>query len=194
VARLLGLLGSRRLVQETGAFFETLLPLESVFRERALGVEQLLRAPGTAFVLVCTPSSTSLADAGVLTAGLAERGVELRAAVLNRAFVAVEPACSCPVVGRGSEDLGVFRDLLARQAGLSVPVAARVLEAIGALRAALAERNAAQQELHRELALGLGPDAELVSLPDVPGNVCDLESLAALVALLDQPATATPRS
>jgi anion-transporting ArsA/GET3 family ATPase len=184
VARLLGLLGSRRLVRELGAFFEVLTPLESVFRERAHGVQALLRSPATGFVLVCTPSATSLADAGVLTTELAQRGVDWSAAVLNRAFVAEAPGSLRPVARREGGENHVSASLLAERTALSVELAERVLEAVGAVRTRVAERNELGEAARRRLAPQLGSACELVRLPELDGNVCDLESLAALVALL----------
>lgn len=184
VARLLGLLGSQRLVRELGAFFEALLPLESVFRDRAQGVEALLRSPATAFVLVTTPSSTSLADADMLRMGLSERGVRLAATVLNRAFVAQGSGSWRPVTHGDSLDVRGSAERVARHTGLSPHVAERVLTAVQQLRSRIAQRNAHAASLHRKLAVELGPSCQLVDLPEIPGNVSDLESLAVLVALL----------
>jgi anion-transporting ArsA/GET3 family ATPase len=186
VARLLGLLGSRRLVREIGAFFDALMPLESVFRERAQGVQALLRSPGATFVLICTPSATSLADVGVLTAGLVERGVRWGAAVLNRAFVAEEPGSLRPVARREMAEMGASADLLAERTGLGTELAGRVLRAVGALRDRVAERNELAEAAGRTLASQLGSACDLVRLPELDGNVCDLESLAALVAILKE--------
>ena len=186
VARLLGMLGSRRLVRELGAFFEVLTPLESVFRGRAHGVQALLRSPATGFVLVCTPSSTSLADAGVLTTELAQRGVNWSAAVLNRAFVAEGPGSLCPVVGRETGESRASADLLAERTGLSTALAERVLDAIAVLRTRIAERNGLSEAAYRKLGYEPGVACELVRVPELDGNVCDLESLAALVGLLKE--------
>jgi anion-transporting ArsA/GET3 family ATPase len=186
VARLLGLLGSRRLVREMGAFFDVLMPLESVFRDRARGVGALLRSPATAFVLVSTPSSTSLADVGVLTTGLRERGVAWGAAVLNRAFVAEEPGSLSPVALREASELRASVDLLVDRVGLPVELASRVLVAVSDLRVRVAERNALGDAAGRRLASELGAACDLVRLPELEGNVCDLEALDALVSLLKQ--------
>jgi hypothetical protein len=61
-----------------------------------------------------------------------------------------------------------------------------VLDAIAVLRTRIAERNGLSEAAYRKLGYEPGVARELVRVPELDGNVCDLESLAALVGLLKE--------
>lgn len=82
----------RRLEEATGVaalvdisdFFNAMRGLFEGFEERVQAVERLLRAPGTAFVLVATPEEQVLGEAEEFCRKLGELGMAFRAMVFNR--------------------------------------------------------------------------------------------------------------
>lgn len=179
VARLLSLLGSRRLVTEAGQFFGIFLPLEPSLRERAGGVERLLRQPETAFVLVCAPRATSLADAASLRDGLDERGIGLDAVVFNRAYI--------PEVGQPSVPVS---DRVADAPDGAPPLEPedcddRLRAALAALRTQVSIRNRLASLASREFSGRLGSDCSVSSVPELPESVRDLAGLLDLAELLE---------
>lgn len=88
------------LLREMGEFFQAFAPLYAGFRERALEVERLLRAPRTGFLLVTTGVSARVPDALFFARKLSERGMRLAGVVVNRVHPRVEP----PPAGAAPDD------------------------------------------------------------------------------------------
>lgn len=164
--RLLGMLASRRLVEETAAFFSVLLHLEEGFRHRAERVHSMLRDATTGFLLVCSPSYTSLGDASYLREGLSARGVELSLTVFNRAYVGEASDPALPVGAREPSLGGQLGAELAR------------------LRALVAEANRAQERAMAGFAAELPPHAAVSTLPELERDVRDVPGLLSLAAAL----------
>jgi anion-transporting ArsA/GET3 family ATPase len=174
-ARLLGLVAGKRLVEETSAFFSVLFHLQEGFRERSERVGQMLREPSTAFLLVCSPSHTSLEDAAFLRDGLGTRGVELDAVIYNRAFV---PEASDPRL-----------PLAAR------PIAADVrLEPLRSelqqLRRTVAEENLGRERAIATFAARVPARCASAVLPELERDVRDVEGLLFLASLVQSSAGA----
>lgn len=89
--RLLAMIAGDELVHELGEFFSVFISLREGFQQRAEHVQQVLRADSSAFVLVSSAMTPNLADAQFLHDGLASRGIEVQAAVFNRAYTALGP-------------------------------------------------------------------------------------------------------
>lgn len=66
------------------AFFQAFAGMETGFRERADDVVALLRAEGTAFVVVASPRHDTITEAVWFTEQLQEQNVRLAAAIVNR--------------------------------------------------------------------------------------------------------------
>ena len=142
-------------------FFGAFEGMERGFKERAQAVETLLADQGTAFVLVASPRRDTVAEARFFAAKLAERQLSVRALVVNRMQ---------PRFGKGASE----------------PTAARAASLagtdLGGLYRNLAEMQAIadQEEAHlAELADQVAP-APLIRVPLLPGDVHDLDGLAAV--------------
>lgn len=151
-------------VEEAVEFFRAFDGLEAGFRERAHAVAERLRAESTSFVLVTSPRSDTLDEAGWLAQRLSEAGIDIRAVILNRVqprptdrrvedFVALAAA-------HPGTDLATLSQLVADQAG-----------------AADLER------LQLEVALGSMAD-EAVYVPILGTDVRDLDGLREVADLL----------
>ena len=176
VARLLSLLGSRRLVAEASHFFGVLAPLEPGLRQRAEGVEGLLRQPDTSFLLVCAPRATSLADAASLRDGLRERGVGLHAVVFNRAYV--------PEVGRPALPVSAVRTHtveLAEKERRYEPL----LGVLADLRAQVAARNVLARKAAAAFCSDLSPTCSVAMIPELAEGIRDLSDLLELARLIE---------
>lgn len=72
------------MLEELSSFFGALAGLTDGFRERARGVEQLLRDPQTGFLIVTSPEHEPSREAGFLHAQLAREGMSFAGLIVNR--------------------------------------------------------------------------------------------------------------
>jgi anion-transporting ArsA/GET3 family ATPase len=72
------------IVDDTIAFFQAFDGMEKGFRDRARSVEELLSAPGTSYVLVTTPRTSTMAEASWLADRLEVEHYPIDALVVNR--------------------------------------------------------------------------------------------------------------
>jgi anion-transporting ArsA/GET3 family ATPase len=175
VARLLSLLGSRRLVAEARHFFGVLAPFEPSLRQRAEGVERLLRRSDTSFLLVCAPRATSLADATSLQDGLVARGIGLHAVVFNRAYVPEVGRPAVPVAVVGSEAGGS-----SQKAQQAEPL----LKVLAELRAQVAAKNRLSRQAAAAFCSTLAPACSVSMVPELQQGVRDLTGLRELADLI----------
>ncbi len=132
------------------------------FRERAQATYDLLKAPGTAFVVVAAPERDALREAAYFVERLAAERMPLAGLVVNR-------------VHRSAAALSVERSLAAAQAleeRGDGPLTAAVLR-LHAGRVALAEREAHLQERFSRAH----PGVPVVEVAALPGDVHDLDGL-----------------
>jgi anion-transporting ArsA/GET3 family ATPase len=159
------------LLSDLSDFFRLLGGLLGGFRERAAQVEQLLRADGTTFLLVTSPEREPIEEAIYFRRRLAEAGMALGGAIVNRVH---------------ADELGAdgalddLPALLAAETGLSPALAARVADAF-ADEHALARRDAANVA---QLAQRLGAGVPLLQVPLLDGDVHDVGGLVRLGAEL----------
>jgi anion-transporting ArsA/GET3 family ATPase len=142
-------------------FFNAFEGMEKGFKERADAVTALLADEATAFVLVASPRSDTVAEAGFFAAKLAESGLTVRALVVNR----MHP-----------------RFLAGTAAGAAARRRAETLAgtALGdhyANAADFAEVAEAEEAHLADLAAGVAP-APVVRVPMLAGDVHDLSGLA----------------
>jgi anion-transporting ArsA/GET3 family ATPase len=71
-------------IDDVIAFFRAFEGMEAGFRARALAVEELLAAPGTAFVLVTSPRRDALEEAQFFARQLEQGGQQIDALIVNR--------------------------------------------------------------------------------------------------------------
>ncbi len=178
--RLFGALVGEAMVSELVGFFEVFLHLRGGFAQRAAAVQEQLRAPDTAFVLVTASETTHLADAAYLREGLSERGVPLGALLFNRAFIPGEdgtplaPGCAydpSAALGEAWPDVGADRE-----AALALVAAAR------ALRAEWIDRNGALDAALRTFCAEGSAARIRVRLPILDDAPTSIDALRALLS------------
>ncbi len=175
----------RRIEQATGIsalaeisdFFTSMSGLFDNFQARIDKSYEVLRGPGTAFVLVSSPEEQVLGDAEYLSTKMAELRMPLKGVVLNRVHHEFRPAHR----GRRAAEVGPED---------AEEVAGAVAQALGG-RAAEARELAANFADYQALARGeslrieqfraaLSRRAPLVTVPNFARDVHDLASLAAM--------------
>jgi anion-transporting ArsA/GET3 family ATPase len=157
-----------QVLQDVSQFVAALETMFGGFRERAQATYDLLKAPGTAFVVVAAPERDALREAAYFVERLAEERMPLAGLVVNR------------VHRSGSATLTVERSLAAAQeldeAG-GHETAAAVLR-LHAARLALAARERRLQDRFT----GAHPGVPVVEVAAQPGDVHDLDGLRAVGA------------
>ncbi len=78
------------LLRDMAEFFQAFGPLYDGFRERAVQVQKLLRAPETLFVLVSAPGEERIADTMFFARRLEEAGYKLGPVIVNRVHPQVD--------------------------------------------------------------------------------------------------------
>lgn len=152
-------------VREALAFFTAFEGMEQGFRDRTNRVEELLRSPTTAFVLVSTPHAGATAEAAYFAERLADAGLGVGAVVQNRVFPRFAvPAELLHGKGAATRDAGGYGALLANAADL--------------------DRVAASEDRHIDSLAGRTPGARLVQVPLLADEVHDLPGLLTLAGHL----------
>ncbi|MEJ3655653.1 ArsA family ATPase [Actinomycetes bacterium KLBMP 9759] len=164
-----------QLLADASAFVQAFDTMFGGFRERANATYQLLRSPGTAFVVVAAPEPDALREAAYFVDRLSEEEMPLAGLVLNRTHPALAPLSAAKA--RDAAD------------GLrGAPLAAAVLR-LHADRVDLAERE------ERLLArfTSAHPAVAVTEVP-VVAEVADLDGLREIGERLatDRAATLTP--
>jgi anion-transporting ArsA/GET3 family ATPase len=155
-------------LQDVSQFVAALETMFGGFRERAQATYDLLKAPGTAFVVVAAPERDALREAAYFVERLAAERMPLAGLVVNRvhrsAVTSLTPETS----------LAAAQSL--EQSGGS-PLAAAVLR-LHADRVQLAGR---EQRLEQRF-VSAHPDVPVVEVAALPGDVHDLAGLRAVGA------------
>jgi anion-transporting ArsA/GET3 family ATPase len=165
-----------QVLKDAAAFVQAFDTMFGGFRERANATYDLLRAEGTAFVVVASPEPDALREAAYFVDRLSAEGMPLAGLVANRTH---------PVLA----DLPAPRALAAAEALESnggAPLASAVLR-LHADRVEIAERE------RRLLARfsGAHPAVSVVKVPSLANDVYDLESLRDIGRLLGVPSSTT---
>jgi anion-transporting ArsA/GET3 family ATPase len=155
------------MIGDLSSFFGSLGGLLDGFRERARGVELLLRDPATSFLIVTSPEHEPAGEAAFLHARLAEAEMGLGALIVNRFH-------GHGLDGHGQEEV---TRLLTAQLGSAL---ARRVTANLADFDVLARRD---RESVEELSEALGERHPLV-VPQLDGDVQDLRGLAVIAGHL----------
>jgi anion-transporting ArsA/GET3 family ATPase len=154
-------------VGELSGFFGSLSSLTDGFRERARGVEALLRAEHTRFLIVTSPEAEPAREGRFLHEQLARHGMRCAGLVVNLVH-------ETGLEGRSVEQVGA---LLTPELGESL--ARRVAANLGDFDV-LARRDAhAIQALARDLG-----DADPLLVPHLDGDPQDLEGVALVAEVL----------
>ena len=163
-----------QLLTDASAFVSAFDTMFGGFRERATRTYELLRSPGTAFLVVATPEPDALREAAYFVDRLAGEGMPLAGLVLNRTHPVLAPL-SAAKARSAAENAGSSR------------LAAAVLR-LHADRVDLAERE------DRLLARfsGAHPAVPVVRVSAVAGDISDLDGLRAVGERLADPDPPAP--
>jgi anion-transporting ArsA/GET3 family ATPase len=151
-----------QMLADASAFVQAFDTMFGGFRERARTTYELLRAPGTAFVVVASPEPDALREAAYFVDRLSTEGMPLAGLVLNRTHpvLAELPATRALAAAESLEQNG------------TAPLASAVLR-LHADRVAIAERE------KRMLArfTGAHPQVPVIGVPALATDVNDLDGL-----------------
>ncbi|MGI8696577.1 MAG: ArsA family ATPase [Mycobacteriales bacterium] len=168
-SRILTRILGAQVFSDISAFVAALETMFGGFRERAQATYDLLRTPGTAFVVVAAPESDALREASYFVDRLGQDGMPLAGLVLNRLHTSAAGGLSASRAEGAAEALEGTGERLA--AAVLRVHAERMLVADGERR--LAER------FHRT-----HPDLPAVAVPAMATDVHDLPGLRQIGAAL----------
>jgi len=165
------------LIRDLSAFVSALESMFGGFRERAQQTYELLKAPGTAFVVVAAPEPDALREASYFVDRLSAERMPLAGLVINRmhrtADVDGEPALTCARADAAAQSLEAHKqDAPTRLAATALRVHAEIASA--------AEHDA---RMAKRFATA-HPDVATVAVRALPVDVHDLDGLRAIGQLL----------
>jgi anion-transporting ArsA/GET3 family ATPase len=166
------------LLQDVSSFVASLEAMFGGFRERADHTYQLLKAPGTAFIVVASPEPDALREASYFVERLAGDHMPLAGLVINRVHHGVStPDGLAPLSAAQAETAA---DAL----GAKAPTALRGL-AEAALRVQAEQAVAADYDARMARRfMAAHPDVAVIAVDALPTDVHDLSGLAAIGELL----------
>ena len=159
-----------QVLQDVSQFIGALETMFGGFRERAQGTYDLLKAPGTAFVVVAAPERDALREAAYFVERLAAEQMPLAGLVVNR------------VHRSGEAGLTAERSVAAAQA-LDETGGHELTAAVLRLHADRVALSARERRLQERFS-GAHPGVPVVEVAAQPGDVHDLPGLRAIGAAL----------
>ncbi len=170
-AKILSRILGGELLQDVSSFVAALETMFGGFRQRAEHTYALLKAPGTAFVVVAAPEPDALREASYFVDRLNSEGMPLAGLIVNRVH-----HCVAGLTARRAE---AAADALAEKAEADLALAEAALRVH--VETALAAEH--DQRMARRFAAA-HPDVPTVAVPALPTDVHDLDSLRRIGALL----------
>jgi anion-transporting ArsA/GET3 family ATPase len=169
-----------QLLRDISAFVSALDTMFGGFRERATATYELLRRPGTYFVVVATPEPDALREASYFVDRLSAEGMPLAGLVINRTHPPASTALSATRAEAAAE-------AVAEAGGEGAELAA------GALRVH-AERmqQATREQRLADRFTSAHPEVGVRTVPAAAGDVHDLDGLRVMAAELTGPDGDTP--
>jgi anion-transporting ArsA/GET3 family ATPase len=175
-----------QLLRDISAFVAALDTMFGGFRERATATYELLRRPGTSFVVVATPEPDALREASYFVDRLSTEGMPLAGLVLNRTHPPATTGLSATRAEAAAEEV-------AEAGAPGADLAAAALR-VHAERMTLASR---EQHLADRFT-SAHPEVAVRTVPATAGDVHDLDGLRGMGAELTGPngdtPTGTPRT
>jgi anion-transporting ArsA/GET3 family ATPase len=169
-----------QLLRDISAFVTALDTMFGGFRERATATYELLRRPGTWFVVVATPEPDALREASYFVDRLSTEGMPLAGLVINRTHPPATTALSATRAEGAAEEVV--------EAG-----GARAELAAAALRVHAERMVQAAREQHlADRFTSAHPEVCVRTVPATAGDVHDLDGLRLMGAELTGPDTDTP--
>ena len=169
-----------QLLRDISAFVAALDSMFGGFRERATQTYELLRRPGTWFVIVATPEPDALREASYFVDRLSTEGMPLAGLVLNRTHPPATTALSATRAEAAAE-------AVAESGGKGAKLAAGALR-VHAERMALAGR---EQRLADRFT-SAHPEVAVRTVPAAAGDVHDVDGLRGMGEALTGPDADTP--
>jgi anion-transporting ArsA/GET3 family ATPase len=170
-AKILSRILGGELLQDVSSFVAALETMFGGFRQRAEHTYALLKAPGTAFVVVAAPEPDALREASYFVERLNSDGMPLAGLIVNRVH-----HCVAGLTARRAE---AAADALADKAEADLALAEAALRVH--VETALAAEH--DQRMARRFAAA-HPDVATVAVPALPTDVHDLDGLRRIGALL----------
>jgi anion-transporting ArsA/GET3 family ATPase len=175
-----------QLLRDISAFVAALDTMFGGFRERATATYELLRRPGTWFVVVATPEPDALREASYFVDRLSAEGMPLAGLVLNRTHPPATTALSATRAEGAAEEV-----LEADGPGAELAAAA--------LRVHAERMQLATREQHlADRFTSAHPEVGVRTVPATAGDVHDLDGLRVMGGELTGPdgdtPTGTPRT
>ncbi|HJX45106.1 MAG TPA: ArsA-related P-loop ATPase [Geodermatophilus sp.] len=168
-----------QLLRDISAFVSALDTMFGGFRERATATYELLRRPGTWFVVVATPEPDALREASYFVDRLSTEGMPLAGLVLNRTHPPASTTLSATRAEAAAESVG-------DDGGPAALVA-------GALRVHADRMTvAAREQRLADRFTSAHPEVGIRAVPAAAGDVHDLEGLRAMAEALTGPDGDTP--
>ncbi len=164
------------LLSDLSAFVSALETMFGGFRERAQHTYELLKAPGTAFVVVAAPEPDALREASYFVERLSAERMPLAGLVVNRMHRTAMPAASPLAAARAD----AAADALAAKPD---DPATRLAEAALRVHAELAGAAEQDARMARRFAAA-HPGVPVVAVPALPVDVHDLDGLRTIGTLL----------
>jgi anion-transporting ArsA/GET3 family ATPase len=176
-AKAVGTILGGQMLADASAFVQAFDTMFGGFRERAEATFELLRSPGTAFVVVAAPEPDALREAAYFVDRLASEEMPLAGLILNR----THPVLADLPAGR-ARDLADLVD----SAG-----SGRLASAVLRLHADRVDRADRERRLLARFT-NAHPDVAVTQVPAVAGDITDLDGLREIGArLAAQPASAS---
>jgi len=169
-----------QLLRDISAFVAALDTMFGGFRERATATYELLRRPGTSFVVVASPEPDALREASYFVDRLSADSMPLAGLVVNRTHPPATSALSATRAAAAAE-------AVLEAGGPDADLAAAALR-VHAERMTLAAR---EQHLADRFT-SAHPEVSVRTVPAAAGDVHDLEGLRTMAAELTGDDTDTP--
>jgi anion-transporting ArsA/GET3 family ATPase len=169
-----------QLLRDISAFVTALDSMFGGFRERATATYEMLRMPGTSFVVVATPEPDALREASYFVDRLSAEGMPLAGLVLNRTHPPTTTVLSATRAEGAAE-----RVLEAGEEGADLAAAA--------LRVHAERMTLATREQHlADRFTSAHPEVPVRAVPAAAGDVHDLDGLRGMAAELTGADADTP--
>ncbi len=169
-------LGSE-LISDLSSFVAALESMFGGFRERAQHTYELLKTPGTAFVVVATPEPDALREASYFVERLSAERMPLAGLVINRVHRCAASDAAPPLSAARAE---AAADVLAAKPGDEATALAEAALRVHGELAGAAEQDA---RMSRRFAAA-HPDVAVISVAALAADVHDLDGLRRIGALL----------
>ncbi|WP_245160753.1 ArsA family ATPase [Blastococcus sp. CT_GayMR16] len=169
-----------QLLRDISAFVAALDTMFGGFRERATATFEMLRRPGTWFVVVASPEPDALREASYFVDRLSAEGMPLAGLVLNRTHPPATTALSATRAEGAAEEV-------AESGAEGAEIAAAALR-VHAERMVVAAR---EQHLADRFT-SAHPEVAVRTVPAAAGDVHDLDGLRVMAAELTGPDADTP--